>query len=208
MSIEGIEFYKSVCKTNPDYVKRAKVGGRMIATIDPQYQTELATEKWGLYGHSWGVKNTRFENTIVGETIIRTLYGVFFYPLGEFEYAVSGKFSYPTRQGGLMIDEDIEKKLLTKFQSKCLSKLGFNADVYLGMYDDAEYVNEVSREFHKISAQQLGQLMKLINETETKIEAFCNAFSIKAPADLPETEFNKAVAMLNAKLKKANDKVA
>ncbi len=48
--MEDYEFYKSVSKTNPKFVKNQQAGGRKITTIDPQSQTETATEKWGLYG--------------------------------------------------------------------------------------------------------------------------------------------------------------
>jgi len=198
-----IEFYRLVSKTNPDYVKRASLGGRNVATVDPQYQTELATEQWGLYGKEWGIKDICFTTKEYDDVTVMALYGVFWYPSGEFPYAVSEKAAYVTSKGRKMVDVDIEKKLLTKFQSKCLSKVGFNADVFLGMFDDAEYVQEVHKEFHKINSTQLQLVMDLILETETDKEKFCEAFGIRKIADLAEVDFNKAVAMLKKKKEKA-----
>ena len=37
--------------------------------------------------------------------------------------------------------DDCAKKLLTNARSKALSMVGFGADVYMGMFDDVEYVN-------------------------------------------------------------------
>ena len=59
--LTAIEFYESVKKTNPNYVKNQNAGGRKISTIDPQYQTENATKAFdGLYGSKWGIKDIEF----------------------------------------------------------------------------------------------------------------------------------------------------
>ena len=196
------EFYKSVSKTDPKYVKNQQVGGRKISTIDPQSQTEKATEMWGLYGKAWGIKDISFSTRMYGTTEIMTVIGTFFYPDGEFPYSVSEKSFYITQKGKEMIDTDIEKKLLTSLKSKCLSLVGFNSDIFLGKFDDAMYVNEMVGEFTLITPEQRVELSKLIEETGTDLSKFNDAFGINKLTELPIGQFEKAKAMLLSKKRK------
>ncbi len=202
------EFYESVKKTDPNFVKNQTVGGRKITTIDPQFQTENATKAFnGLYGANWGIKDISFTtrtypNGEKAPTEVMTLRGTFYYPSGEFPYSVSDKSFYISNSNKSMIDTDIEKKLLTSFKSKCLSLLGFNADIFLGQFDNAQYVDEVSAEFTFISQSQFQDIMKLMQDSDTVAGDFNKAFHINKTTELPVSEFNKAIAMLNAKLAK------
>ncbi len=203
----ALGFYKSVSKTDPNYVKRAKVSGVQIATADPQWQLEQATEAFGgLYGSNWGIKDIEFTTRYYGEgaqTVeVTTLHGRFYYPDGSFPYAVSGKSFFTSQKGYPQIDTDIEKKLLTNFRSKCLSHLGFSSDIFLGKFDDQAYVNEMMGEFTLIDGQQLQQLTKLITETDTDLEKFNSTFTIQKLSELPVGEFQKAMAMLQTKRNK------
>jgi len=207
----AIEFYESVKKTNPDYVKNQSVGGRKISTVDPQYQTENATKAFdGLYGESWGIRDIEFNTrSYPNGTEIMTLKGIFFHPHGEFPYSVSGKSYYMSKGGNHIIDEDIEKKLLTSMKSKCLSLLGFNADIFMGEFDDAAYVAAVGEELSMITYGQGQEILKLMQETGTDAMAFNNSFGIDKTLELPSNEYNKAIAMLNAKKAKlAKEKAA
>ncbi len=44
-------------------------------------------------------------------------------------------------------DDQFAKKVETDSLTKCLSKLGFNADIFLGKFDDQRYLAEVTKEF-------------------------------------------------------------
>ena len=44
-------------------------------------------------------------------------------------------------------DTDCMKKATTDGLTKCLSFLGFNADIFLGKFDDCKYVQQVTEEF-------------------------------------------------------------
>jgi len=200
--MKDYEFYQSVAKTNPKYVKNQQVGGRKITTIDPQHQTETATDKWGLYGKAWGIKDISFSTRLYGTTEIMTLEGAFWYPEGVFPYRVSDKSFYVSAKGKEIIDIDIEKKLLTSFKSKCLSLLGFNSDIFLGLFDDANYVNEMWGEFTLIDENQRAELAKLIQDSKTDLLKFNESFVIDNLSELPIKEFEKAKAMLLSKLNK------
>ncbi len=47
---------------------------------------------------------------------------------------------------GTKVDADFAKKAETNTMSKALSKLGFSADVFMGQFDDPEYVSMVAGE--------------------------------------------------------------
>jgi hypothetical protein len=45
------------------------------------------------------------------------------------------------------IDDNFAKKLETDALTKAISKLGFNADIFMGKFDDQRYLDEVNKEF-------------------------------------------------------------
>lgn len=46
-----------------------------------------------------------------------------------------------------MVDADFAKKIETDALTKALSKMGFNADIFMGRFDDTKYVEERKEEF-------------------------------------------------------------
>ena len=196
---KNMVFWESVEKTDPKYTKTINFG-RKYTAIDAYYQIKKATEKLGMYGEFWGLKNITFEKVYIGEEIMLELKAVFYYDVdSDFEINNAGMLAAKTKDGNIRIDTDAYKKLETDTLTKALSKIGFNTDVFLGKYEDQNYVNEVGAEFQCISQGQLSELSKLIQETKTDLMQFNNAFNIDKTAELPQSEFNKALAMLNAK---------
>jgi hypothetical protein len=132
-------------KTNPASTKQVnKGGGRMITAIDAYHQIKEATEEWGPMG-KWGLRNI----TMNFMDEMASLSGEFFYPGGSFAVVNSiDTFTRP-RNGTPRRDTDWGKKLQTDTITKALSYLGFNADVFFGMFDDARYVQERANEEKK-----------------------------------------------------------
>jgi hypothetical protein len=58
---------------------------------------------------------------------------------------IYGSTTLRDRKGN--IDKDAPKKATTDALTKALSQLGFNADVFLGKFDDNKYVEDMKREF-------------------------------------------------------------
>jgi hypothetical protein len=163
--MKNLELWNRVEKTNPKYTKKAKVGGNEITAISPQYQIMNATEQFGSYGEKWGFRNITFDysitntpivlkvvdwNTKATEEIISILglvgfKATFFFPNGEFEITNSIKIFTDNKHS--KIDDNFAKKLETDALTKALSKLGFNADIFLGKFDDLRYVEEMKKEF-------------------------------------------------------------
>jgi hypothetical protein len=183
--------------TDPKYVKKAKINGMQVDTIDPMYQQEKATEAFGsLYGSAWGIKNISFTTRMIKDTEIMTLSGVFFYPDGEFEYAVSAKSYYISAKGFDMIDTDAEKKLLTNFRSKCLSLLGFNSDIFLNKFHDSEYVDEAFMTHALCSPEQQQTLRKGLGYYKVNAQDVTKHFIVSTMADIPASKFEEAQAYI------------
>lgn len=65
---------------------------------------------------------------------------------GEVEHFGHTPFVQKSVTYGAVQDMEASKKSLTDAIKKCLSMLGFNADIFLGMFDDREYVEALKIE--------------------------------------------------------------
>ncbi len=142
--IDNMKLWSAVCKTDPDQTKKAKIGGMNITAIAPQYQIRKATEQFGPYGVKWGFKQIELDYSLVDKFDLVVFKGTFFCPDGEFQIINSCKM-YMDRNKS-MVDADFAKKIETDALTKALSKLGFNADVFEGKFDDHKYVAELHAE--------------------------------------------------------------
>ena len=143
-SKDNLELWKSVEKTNPKYTRKANVKGNHITSIAPQYQIMNATEKFGVYGKAWGFRQMDIDYTLMSLGLV-SFKATFYFPGGEFETINSVQLYLDNAK--TKIDDNFAKKLETDTLTKCLSKLGFNADIFLGKFDDLRYLGEVTKEF-------------------------------------------------------------
>ncbi len=137
-------------KTNPAHTKKVNQRGGYTA-INPMHQAELATSEFGPYGMGWGLSDLEYEmvetealddNGKAAKSYSLSLVCNFtFYQDGHRRsFPVSADMSF--KHG-----HDCYKKLRTECQSKALSLLGFNADIYQGNWEDSGYVEARRREF-------------------------------------------------------------
>tara|TARA_R110002050_G_C8830997_1_gene505229 strand:+ start:162 stop:743 length:582 start_codon:yes stop_codon:yes gene_type:complete len=145
MENKNLELWNKVQKTNPNYTKKAKVGGMTITAIAPQYQIMMVTEQFGVYGKTWGFKNIQLDYSLVEQYDMVVFKGTFFFPEGQFEIVNSTKLYMNNAK--TMLDDNFAKKIETDTLTKAISKLGFNADIFLGKFDDVRYLNEMKKEF-------------------------------------------------------------
>jgi len=81
----------------------------------------------------------------------------------------------------LKIDDNFAKKLETDTLTKAISKLGFNADIFMGKFDDVKYLAEVTKEFasnepKEVPTMNNAQHKKLIDTaTAERLEEVLNA---------------------------------
>jgi hypothetical protein len=165
---DNLKLWKSVEKTNPKYTKKANVQGNQITSISPQYQIMNVTEQFGSYGKTWGFKQIELDYTLVPEFNLIVFKAIFFYPGGEFPTINSVKMFMDNAK--TKIDDNFAKKVETDTLTKCISKLGFNADIFMGKFDDVRYFAEVTKEFApkiELTAEQKANEM-LLNNAENK----------------------------------------
>lgn len=141
--MSNLSLWESVCETDPNFTKHVNQRGG-YTSVSPQYQIREATEQFGCYGMGWGFESIQFDYQFVAENGLVIINAVFFYILNDKKATFPITNAWPMKSGSgekARVDPDFAKKAETNTMSKALSKLGFSADVFLGQFDDAEYVN-------------------------------------------------------------------
>ncbi|KAA0020753.1 hypothetical protein F0A16_02900 [Salinicola corii] len=143
-------------KTTPESAtKEATVGGQKITSIDTIHMIQMATKEFGPMGIGWGysIDEERFDQgapvtdaqgTVIGHEQTHTIRMKLWYKLngerGEVEQYGHTRAVYRTNKGTWMTDGEAPKKSTSDAMKKCLSLLGFSADIFSGLYDDQGYV--------------------------------------------------------------------
>lgn len=159
-----LSIWEQVEKTNPKFTKETNLGGRKITSINPTFQIKNATQIFGMYGKGFGLENLKHEYKEFGTTTLLILDCSFFYYIEDKKYSfeLSGaiKIAYVSKNGVQILDEDAFKKIETDLTTKALSKLGFNADVFMGKYDDLKYMNDIVKDFKNKEIESLQDKIK------------------------------------------------
>jgi len=148
--------WESVERTDPQYTKQFTKGGGFTGTgINATYIAKKASTVFGPMGIGWGVDIVNEDfiqgniiNAETGEnTVIHRIQIKLWYLLdgkrGEVTHFGQTTFVGKNKYGSFT-DEEAPKKSLTDATTKALSMLGFGADIFMGMYDDQEYREEVT----------------------------------------------------------------
>lgn len=157
---DNLRIWKQVCVTDPAFAQKVTDGkGFKPTAINPMYQAQRATEMFGPLGIGWGheeIEGTcKIVDGIVREDGTEKIWMVqvkLFYidpetgARGEVSQWGSCELLVKTSQGTgyWKFDEDAPKKARTGAVSKCLSGIGFSADVWLKKYDNPEYAREAA----------------------------------------------------------------
>ncbi|WP_085703890.1 hypothetical protein [Pseudomonas sp. B15(2017)] len=163
MSDKNMQIWNRVEKTDTRFTKDAKVGGQQITSLNGTAMIMKATEVFGPVGigFGWKITEERFDKgaeMFVGEGDKRASLGfelnhtvkiLFWYKIdgerGELEQYGCTPYLYKSKFG-TTTDGEAPKKSLTDAIKKSLSMLGFSADVFLGMFDDRDYVQQRQEE--------------------------------------------------------------
>lgn len=153
--MNNFQIWQQVSETDPRYVKP---GQRGMSSIDGYYFFQLATKTFGPCGIGWGydILEEEYKNAkpiyngngdLMDYTKDHIVKIALWYVMdGQkatiVNYGVT-KYAYETKNG-LLVDEEAPKKSLTDAIKKCLSMLGFCSDVYMGMFEDRQYVDDVA----------------------------------------------------------------
>ena len=153
--MSNLDLWDSVKETDKAFTKNVSQRGG-YTSITPQYQMQEATKAFGPYGIGWGFKSIDMDYSAIESLGLVIVKAVFFYILDGKEGQFPINNTWPVKQGS-RVDSDFAKKAETNTMGKALSKLGFNADIFMGMFDDPNYVEEVTNK-------------KNIEKAEDKIE--------------------------------------
>lgn len=218
--MSNLGLWDKVRTPDPKHTKSFNRGGGFKGTAtNTQYMIQVATEIFGENGKGWGFVIDN-EDYIVGHKIMRgdielgnqvvhVIRGHAWYMQDGVKYETSQQFGQTTFVGsnknGMFTDEEAPKKSVTDMMLKCLSLLGFSADIFLGRWDDNKYVNEVKEQFKEpvklIEGEQKSVIISLVNETETDITKFLSWLGCKGFDDMPLSKAKQAISMLEGKLK-------
>lgn len=150
---ENMKIWDQVAVTNPAYTKKVNQRGGFTA-ISAAYQIMRATEVFGPVGTGWGYES--------GAPIFQE--GLVIVPVTLWHSSDRGTVFGPMFGGAEWkgsngrLDSDALKKATTDALTKLLSQLGFNADVFLGRFDDNKYIAEVTAEFAKEAKEEKSKL--------------------------------------------------
>lgn len=186
--------------TDPKHLKNVNSNGRNYSAIDSTYQFLQATEIFnGAYGSKWGLKDLDYTFKTLADTELLILKAKFFYPGGEFELNNSIKLAYMTngyqnKPGYLKIDDEAFKKIETNTVSKALAKLGFNADVFMGKFEDNNYVQEINYAYadipgKKIDTDKIIEIQAILKASKIGLDSLLNNYQVKHLGQLNEEQY-------------------
>ena len=148
MNNQNMKIWDFLSKTNPEFTKPfSKFGGKTLTTIDPHYQIQMMTNAFGPVGKGWSyqVEYKYLDKLVFAEVSIQYFLDNKWYAFGP----VSSVQSLAKKNGGL--DDEAPKKAMTDAMTKAFSHLGMSADVFLGMFENNKYVEDLKKEFSKSS---------------------------------------------------------
>lgn len=167
--IDNMEIWNAVEKTDPKHTKSVSQRGGFTA-IGANYQIMNATKQFGPIGVGWGYTVEKFER--MDSMVIAHV--TFWHGSRD---NVFGPILGCSEMFGKKPDSDAPKKAMTDAITKALSQLGFNADVFLGKFDDNKYVAEVSAEFEEKRANENPP-------TQTALDALAGAETLESLASV------------------------
>jgi hypothetical protein len=211
--------WDKVKTTDPGYTKDSTYG-RKMTSICSQYQLQEATKMFGPYGKGFGFESCELDLSHLEALSLVIVKAVFFYVIDGEKTSFTINNSWPVkiikkRGEKPSPDEDFAKKAETNTMSKALSRLGFSADVFLGKFEDSNYVEMASNEKALETAEdkieeQRKQREERQSKSITEIEHLNKAKSINELHGLYKSFVARARMHSDAKqeerLKQAKDK--
>jgi len=200
---DTMRIWSKVAETDPAHTKKVNQRGGFTA-ISAHYQVMRATEIFGPVGEGWGYE--------VGEPIFHDALVIVPVTIwhGNRERTFGPIYGGAEWKSGNRLDSDAVKKATTDGLTKGLSQLGFNADVFLGKFDDNKYIEGMNAKFHgdgmnadRITERQESDLTALAQEVGADMQRFVKYLGVKALSDLPADRYQEAVNGLEAKRQKA-----
>lgn len=207
MTEGNMRIWEGVSKTNPANTKTVNQRGGFTA-INAHSQVMEATRQFGPIGIGWGYIAG---DPIFHDTLLFVQVTLWHGDRGNTFGPMLGCEEWKDAKG--RVDSDAGKKATTDAVTKLLSHLGFNADVFLGMYDDNKYVERLKKEFAEPAAPviddgQWAELSGLIDATGTSSVKICEGYGIASLRGMTVPQYEKARAALLKRLPQPEEKAA
>ena len=144
------EIWDKVKHTNPRWTKPFGKFGKPLTAIDPMYQVMVMTDTFGPVGKGWNYKvSYTYTPTLVFAEVSVAHKKIFNdsteWVSWDWYGPVSSVQALTKKNGGL--DDEAPKKAMTDALTKAFSHLGVSADVFLGMFDNSKYVEDMKEKF-------------------------------------------------------------
>lgn len=229
--MSNLKLWDSVSKSDTKYVKSGVKG---MSSIDAQYYFMKATKTFGPIGIGWGYEIvdqyiTEGQTMKGNETQANGPY--LDYKISQmtvkinFWYKLDGEKGQLTQYGhtplvmktkyGPMMDDDPEKKSLTDAIKKSLTMLGFSADVFLGMFDDTNYIKELRDEENERAekekaakiAEAIDSIKMIIHDAKSNYKKATTVAAVNALGKADSESINKLCKKVNQDPKPPIDKL-
>lgn len=141
----NLRFWNAVCETDPANTSKVNQRGGFTAICAHSQRME-ATKLWGPEGEHWEVDATPSQIEVGNVTL-----AIVDLQLKWREKASDEWRKCQAQRGSAVleskgrVDTDAWKKAGTDALTKSLAGMGFNADVFLGKFDDNKYVSEMRK---------------------------------------------------------------
>lgn len=196
-----------------------KVDGQQITSLDAMHVIETATKVFGPMGIGWGyrIEDERYDQgapihdaksgSLLGHETTHTVRLVLWYKwqdqTGEVTQFGHTRAVYRTNQGYWKTDGEAPKKSVTDAVKKCLSLLGFSADVYYGKFDNQDYTEAQNAATRiAVAEDQDAEIEKCRQEYADWLKRECD--TIRDKIDHPKSIKMAADSVLNRVADKAS----
>jgi hypothetical protein len=149
---DNLRHWNALSRTDPKHTKPfQRAGGFKGTAIKPIYAAHKMTERFGPCGSGWGMTAPTFQTVAQADEVLVYCTVGLWYRDGEKQsecvYGVGGDKAVTKNKNGPVHDDEAFKKAYTDALSNAMKQIGVGADVHMGMFEDAKYVNELKREF-------------------------------------------------------------
>ena len=135
----NLQKFKDGFKTDPAFTKKA---GRYTA-IDAMYQIMHMTALYGPIGEGWKYSvDYKYHDTYVAAEVTLHIYSQDNNEWGSFG-PIGAVASLKNAKGE--IDKECAKSAMTNALTKAFSHTGLNADVFMGLFDNNSYVEQLKK---------------------------------------------------------------
>lgn len=152
-AVEHMKIWNIANVTDPTHTRDVTIG-RKLTAIDSYYQIMRATQAFGPLGQGWGYDADMEIVTQCTPPLAVVTMKLWYIDPEEESYDPALRIACPPiiasnklSSNDGKVDEECFKKAITDAITKSLSYLGFSADVFMGLYDDAKYKANVAQRF-------------------------------------------------------------